>query len=366
IDFVRSDINIKKLGRLWPSFDKLTKLITLECTQMDYFNNWWEEKRSAYLYSIMALSEKNILHKKLFSDLREAAEKQANAWEKKIRAQGNNEPLVFRADLRTKLVALLVKTLGADRIHYILSAMKIRGMSVFTNFHNEHRHTSFNAISNLRAAVFGINDGLVSNMSLILGVAGANPDAHFIILAGVAGLLAGACSMGAGEYISVRSQREVYEYQIAIEREELKEYPEEETEELNLIYQARGVPKEEAFKLAKLMIDNPETGLDTLAREELGLNPDDMVSPIGAMISSFFSFAIGAVIPLIPFMFLHATNSLTISIVITAIALFIIGAMLSLFTNRNPIWQGIRMLLVGVIAGSLTYLIGNLLGTTLI
>ena len=153
--------------------------------------------------------------------------------------------------------------------------------------------------------VFGVNDGLMSNLSLILGIAGANSDQNFIILAGVAGLLAGAFSMGAGEYVSVRSQREIFEYQIAIERQELEEYPEEEKEELSLIYQARGVPIDEANKLATIMISNPETGLNALAREELGINPEDLVSPYGAMISSFLSFAIGAAVPLIPFVIGH-------------------------------------------------------------
>lgn len=332
---------------------------------MEYYDNWWEEKRSAYLYGIMAHSEKNILHRKLFADLQLAAEKQAHAWEKKIIAQDNQKTLVFKTDLRTKLVAKLVQLFGADRIHYILSAMKIRGMSVFTSFHNEHRHTSFSAANNLRAAVFGINDGLISNASLIMGVAGANSEPHTIVLTGIAGLLAGAFSMGAGEYVSVRSQREVYEYQIAIEKEELKEYPEEEMEELTLIYEARGIPKSEAGKLAKLMIENPETGLDTLAREELGLDPADMVSPTGAMIASFVSFAIGALVPLIPYLFTHTSHTLLISVALTAATLFLIGSVLSLFTNGNPFWQGIRMLAIGMIAGGVTFFAGKFLGTTL-
>lgn len=329
---------------------------------MDLYDNWWEEKRSAYLYAIMSENENNILHKKLFADLKGAAEKQAQVWEKKISNKGLPPP-VFTLDLRTRLVSWLIKRFGSENLHSILSAMKIRGMSVFTRYHSEHKHTGFNASSNLRAAVFGVNDGLISNMSLILGVAGGNANHHFILLAGVAGLLAGACSMGAGEYISVRSQREVFEYQIAIEKQELEEYPEEETEELCLIYQARGVPKDEAEKLAKLMIDNPETGLNTLAREELGLNPEDLVSPMGAMIFSFISFAIGAAVPLIPFFIGNASWNLMVSICLTAVTLFLIGTVLSLFTNRNPILLGLRMLGVGIIAGGLTFLIGKLLGT---
>lgn len=332
---------------------------------MDIYNNWREEKRSAYLYEIMAQYENNVLHKKLFTDLKDAAEKQAQMWHKKITDQGLAPPATYKPELRTRLIALLVKYFGTENIHSILSAMKIRGMSVFTQLHSEHRHTSLNATSNLRAAVFGVNDGLISNISLILGISGANANHHFIILAGVAGLLAGACSMGAGEYISVRSQREVFEYQIAIEKQELEEYPEEEAKELSLIYQGRGIPPEVADKLSQLMIENPETGLNTLAREELNINPQDLVSPIGAMVSSFVSFAIGAAIPLLPFLYSDSSWNIWISIAITSVTLFFIGAILSLFTNRNPFLLGLRMLTVGCIAGGLTFLIGKWLGIAL-
>lgn len=329
---------------------------------MELFNNWHEEKRSAYLYGILAESEDNLLHRKLFKDLQQAAEKQAGMWEVKMKQENVTIPLTFKPDFRTRLVAKLAQWFGAERIHFILSSMKIRGMSVFTHYHSEHKHTGLNSSSNLRAAVFGVNDGLVSNMSLILGVAGANADPHFILVAGVAGLLAGACSMGAGEFISVLSQREVFEYQIAIEEQELKEYPEEEKDELALIYEARGVPPEDARKIANLMIDNPETGLNALVREELGLNPDDLVSPYGAMFASFFAFAFGAFVPLIPFLFGKSQWNLLICVSLTGFSLFFIGAILSLYTNRNPILLGARMLAVGAGAGLITFLIGHLLG----
>lgn len=327
---------------------------------MDFYENWWEEKRSAYLYAVMAQSETNGIHRKLFIDLQSAADKQADLWAERMRA---NQIAIapFKPDVRTKIVACLIKLVGAERIHFILSAMKIRGMSVFTRYHSEHKHTSLNASSNLRAAVFGVNDGLVSNVSLILGMTGAGATHHNIVIAGVAGLLAGACSMGSGEYISVRSQREVFEYQIEIERQELAEYPEEEMKELSLIYQARGIPEDEADKLAALMIKNPETALNTLAREELGINPEDMVSPIGAMLSSFFAFAFGALVPLLPFLFGEYNSSLSTSIVATASSLFIIGALLSLYTNKNPLWLGFRMMLIGVVSGAITYSIGNII-----
>ncbi len=330
---------------------------------MELYDNWREEKRSAYLYSILAECEDNILHRKLFSDLQHAAEKQAGMWEAKMSESHIAAPPPFTPEFRTRLVAKLARWFGAERIHFILASMKIRGMAVFTQYHSEHKHTGLSSSSNLRAAVFGMSDGLVSNMSLILGIAGANAEPHFIILAGVAGLLAGACSMGAGEYISVLSQREVFEYQIAIEREELKEYPEEEKDELALIYEARGVTKEDARKIANLMIDNPDTGLNTLVREELGLNPEDLVSPMGAMLCSFIAFAIGAFVPLLPFLLGQSQWNLPISVGITGLSLFSIGALLSLYTNRNPFLLGARMLAIGAGAGIVTFMIGKLIGT---
>jgi VIT1/CCC1 family predicted Fe2+/Mn2+ transporter len=255
----------------------------------------------------------------------------------------------------------------------VLAAMKVRGMSVYLRAEPGHptpdaatgmerRHRGLASGGNLRAAVFGVNDGLVSNASLILGVAGANADPGVILLSGVAGLLAGAFSMAAGEYVSVRSQREMYEYQIALERDELNEYPEEEAQELALIYEARGIEPEEAKRLADSMIADPVRGLDTLAREELGLNPDELGSPWGAAIFSFLSFAGGALIPLLPFLFTRGIHALTTSVVLTALALFAVGATLSLFTGR-PAWRGgLRMLAIGAAAGAATFAIGRALG----
>jgi len=332
---------------------------------MSFKKNWKEEKRSAHLYIIMANAEKHPLRKKLFENLALAAEDQAKIWERKIKESNSPCPKNYHPNFRTRLVGWLVTQAGPERLRYILSAMKVRGMSVFSATHHEHRHTGLTSANNLRAAVFGINDGLISNMSLILGITGAQPNHSIIILAGVAGLLAGACSMGSGEYISVKSQRELYEHQIALERSELELYPEEEAEELALIYQTRGLAKEEAERLAKLLISNPETALDTLAREELGLNPEELGSPIGAMVSSFLAFSLGAVIPMLPYFLGDYHYNLITSIILTAIFLFIIGTVTSLFTNRNAIWSGCRMLIIGAIAGSITYMIGRILGITL-
>ncbi|MHB1948970.1 MAG: VIT1/CCC1 transporter family protein [Gammaproteobacteria bacterium] len=340
---------------------------------MDLLENWYEEKRSAYLYNIIVQTETIKTRKTLFRELTQMANKQAGIWEKEMKKVGHKIPKKFQPNIRTRFIGKLIQYFGAQRLRYILSAMKVRGMSVYLNVdpnypfsttaaHHEHRHKGIGAAGNIRAAVFGVNDGLISNLSLLLGIAGATADQNFILLSGAAGLVAGAFSMASGEYVSVRSQREFYEYQIDLERKELEQYPDEEASELAVIYHARGLPKLDAEKLSKLIISNPEKALDTLAREELGLNPAELSSPTGAAVSSFFSFAFGALIPLIPFIFGIYRWNLLISVILAAVALFSIGALLSFFTSRSALWSGLRMLLIGAGAGGITYLIGHLVG----
>ena len=258
----------------------------------------------------------------------------------------------------------------------VLVAMKVRGLSVYSHAAPGHplpttledvgkRHRGVSGGGNLRAAVFGVNDGLVSNASLILGVAGASASNSMILLSGVAGLLAGAFSMAAGEYVSVRSQREMFEHQIGLERDELAHYPDEEAEELALIYAARGLPRADAQRLAKAIIADPAQALDTLAREELGLNPEDLGSPWGVALFSFLSFGAGALVPLLPFLALSGDRALPVSIACTALTLFGVGAVISLFTGRSALRDGLRMLAIGAAAGGLTYAIGKLLGVSL-
>src|SRR5437016_12529468 len=195
-----------------------------------------------------------------------------------------------------------------------------------------------------RPAVFGANDGLLSNFGLVMGIAGATAEPRFVRLAGIAGLLAGASSMAAGEYVSVRSQRELYEQQIAVERQELPMSPEEEKEELALIYQAKGVPSGQAEELADRILSNPQTAIDTLAREELGLDPAALGSPWVAAASSFFAFAAGAVIPVIPYLLLTGNAAFITSAGVCAAALFVLGGLVSIFTGRSLLFSGFRML----------------------
>lgn len=336
-------------------------------------DGWLDETRSAYLYRVIAEVERGSPRATLFEELAREAEGQAAIWAK---TAGLASVPAFVPDLRTRIVAALVRRRGPRAIRGILAAMKVRGLSVYSHAAPGHpvptsveeigkRHRGVGGGGNLRAAVFGVNDGLVSNMSLILGVAGASSNNEMILLAGIAGLLAGAFSMAAGEYVSVRSQREMYEHQIGLERAELAEYPGEEAEELALIYAARGMDKAAALALAQRIIADPEQALDTLAREELGLNPEELGSPRGAALSSFFSFAAGALLPLLPFLAARGDRALAASVALTAVALFGVGAMISLFTGRSAVRDGLRMLAIGGAAGAVTYLIGKLLGVSL-
>jgi VIT1/CCC1 family predicted Fe2+/Mn2+ transporter len=281
----------------------------------------------------------------------------------------------FTPQLRARIVGVLARVFGARAIRPVLAAMKIRGLSSFSA-RPPLAHTMPDSVEdvgarhrgvgggNLRAAVFGVNDGLVSNASLIMGVAGAANDAHVLLISGVAGLLAGALSMAAGEYISVRSQRELYESQIALERKELEQYPDEEAEELALIYASRGMALEEARGITRALMRNPEHALDALAREELGLDPANLGSAPAAAVASFLSFALGAALPLVPFV-LGVDRPLASSIGITAFALFAVGGTLSLFTGRSAWRGGLRMLAIGGAAGAATYLLGRWFGTVI-
>src|ERR1700676_5249722 len=178
----------------------------------------------------------------------------------------------------------------------------------------------------LRAVVFGVNDGLVSNTSLVMGFAGSGASATVILFAGLAGLLAGALSMAAGEYISMRSQQESYQREIALEQEELRDDPEAETEELTLIYRAKGLDQEEAERVAITIMKDREAALDTMAREELGLDPDELGSPWSAALSSLFAFALGAVVVVLPYMFGSGLAALVAAIALAGLALFGVGA----------------------------------------
>ena len=343
---------------------------------MNELGSWQEEQQSAFLYRVIAARESRAELRTLFMKLAEAAEAQSQHWAQILADKGVSLPAKFRPAWRARLVARLIRRMGPERLLPILAAMKVRGLSVYTRArpggHDapaagrpEMRHRRLSGGGSFRASVFGVNDGLVSNASLILGVAGASLSSHVILLTGIAGLLAGAASMAAGEYVSMRSQREMFEYQIGLERDELAAYPEEEAEELALIYEARGVAPGEARQLADTLTRDPTRALDTLAREELGLNPQDLGSAWSAAISSFVAFALGALIPLIPFFWPQPQHGLYWTIGLTAAALFATGATVSLFTGRGLLWSALRMVLIGVLAAGITFLVGHLSGVAL-
>ncbi len=216
----------------------------------------------------------------------------------------------------------------------------------------------------LRPVVFGANDGLVSNLALVMGVAGASPAPGVIVLAGIAGLLAGAFSMAVGEYISVQSQRELLEYQIEFERQQLATTPDAERDILIGIYVGRGFPRDEATQIADRMFADPARALDALVREEIGLDPRVIGSPWSAAIGSFLAFTLGAIIPVVPYLITSGAVAFWASLLASLLGLFLLGLGVSQFTHRSPVRTGIRQLLLGLAAAVVTFAVGTLLGAS--
>jgi VIT1/CCC1 family predicted Fe2+/Mn2+ transporter len=324
-----------------------------------------------------------------------AEERHAQRWSRLIAAAGAAVPR-YRPSARFRMLGFIARHFGTRRVLPIISALEARdeagylrqpeaaGLPAQERAHSralremtddlpgsqgiigrERWHLMARGGS-LRAAVFGVNDGLVSNFSLVMGFAGAEARPEYILLAGIAGLLAGSFSMAAGEYVSMRAQRELYEQQIAMEQQELEMSPAEEEEELALIYQAKGIPEAEAYNLAQRIISNPKIAIDTLAREELGLDPSELGSPWFAAVSSFLAFIIGAVVPVIPYLFASGSWALAVSASVSCLALFSVGAVLSIFTARGALISGARMLVIGLIASGITYATGRLLGVSIV
>ncbi len=217
-----------------------------------------------------------------------------------------------------------------------------------------------------RAAIFGVSDGLVSNVALILGVAAAGSESSAVLLAGISGLLAGAASMAAGEYVSVKAQAELVEREIEIERVSIAEAPEQETRELAAIYRKRGLESDQAHDLASAVMADPDVALDVHAREELGVDPDDTGDPVGAAVASFAAFTVGALLPLIPWFFAEGTLATVLSAVIGLLAATAVGLTLAKFTERSPLRTAARQVGFAAAACVLTFAIGSLLGATVV
>lgn len=227
----------------------------------------------------------------------------------------------------------------------------------------EHRHRNVTG-GGARAAVFGVSDGLVTNISLVLGVAAAHGATGIVQVAGLAGLFGGAFSMAAGEYVSMKAQSELLEHELEIERTEIEQYPEGERHELELIYLKRGIDSDLAQKLASNVMDDPARALETHAREELGIDPNDLGSPIQAASASFVTFGVGALIPLLPFFFVSRSIAIMIAVAITALAALVVGGVISIFTGRSWWRSAIRQIFICAIAGGATFVIGTVFGAT--
>jgi VIT1/CCC1 family predicted Fe2+/Mn2+ transporter len=356
--------------------------------------NLADEERAAALYESLAEAEGDRERAEVFRDLAAIERRHAGTWREKLKEAGADATPV-RPGFRERFLVFLARRLGTAEVLPILEATekgadgayagqadaRALGMDREEKVHarvfeamgkggssaiaREEKWHKGSRGGTLRAAVFGMNDGLVSNFSLIMGVAGAEPERSVLLLTGMAGMLAGAFSMAAGEYVSVRSQRELYEHEIEKERGELEASPEEEARELALIYRAKGLPREEAERLGRAIVENPESALDTLAREELGLDPGELGSPWGAASSSFVAFVAGALVPLCPFFFLAGRPGLLLSSILSGLALLAVGALLAFFSGRSPLRGALRMLLIGGGVAAVTNGVGRLVGASL-
>ena len=355
---------------------------------------WQDELAAAELYRRLAAVDTDGERAEVLKELAATEERHAAHWAAVLREAGH-EPRRGRLPARVRVLPWVAQRFGMERVLPSLIRAEAADRDLYRNVPEagedmaeeeaahgrtlarssglgvgsaislaEGRHRT-GAGGSLRASVFGANDGLVSNLALIMGVAGGSTDPNTVVLAGVAGLVAGAGSMAAGEYVSVRSQRELYEREIATESAELVEMPEEERDELVLIYRAKGVDADTAEILADRIMADPDTALDTLVREELGLDPDDLGSPWTAAVSSFVAFAIGAFIPLLPFLFVDGLGAVATSGLLSAVALASVGLAISFLTGRSAWWSSFRMVLIGGVTATATYGIGALVGVGL-
>ena len=362
-----------------------------------YRVNLQGEIDSAALYRAMAAHEAEARVAEVYTRLAQIEEKHAAFWRAKLSDAGVTAPDP-RPGWRTRVLIWVARRFGpnlvlpaaatlehVDRGQYDgqpetrgtampsqersharilgqLAAGRRSGWNgaAFSRLEGRHGASGGNA---LRAAVLGANDGLCSNLSLVMGVAGAAMSQNAVLISGLAGLVAGACSMAMGEWLSVQSARELYQKEIATEADELAEVPDEEEEELVLIYQAKGLSSEQARTTAKQLMANKESALDTLTREELGIDPSELGGSAWiAGASSFCVFIVGAIVPVVPFFFTGGDKAVAASAVASAAGLFAIGAATTVFTGRNALFAGTRQVLIGLAAAGVTFGIGHVLG----
>lgn len=358
--------------------------------------NFRSEMEGAALYREMAARETQAEVAELYRRLARVEETHAEFWRRRIVKAGGTVPQGL--GWRARLLLWATRRFGAQTVLPLVAGDEVRNRAAYDDQQEtkgtgmagqersharmlsllasrsrsgwngalysrlEGRHGA-GAANNLRAMVLGANDGLVSTFCLVMGVAGAAASQQTLLATAVAGTLAGACSMAMGEWISVQSARELQEKQIASEAEELAEVPAEEQEELSLIYQAKGFTPEEAGQIAQRVIGDKDSALDTLVREELGINPDDLGgSAMGAALSSFLVFLVGALIPALPMFLVPGDYVVPASAFASALGLFVLGAAIAVFTGKNPAFSGGRQLLIGLAAAGVTFGIGRLFG----
>ncbi|MFN0096594.1 MAG: VIT1/CCC1 transporter family protein [Dehalococcoidia bacterium] len=359
--------------------------------------NYRDEVDGEALYRLLAAAERTPTLRDVFEKMAESEARHLALWERKLREAGV-EPPPREPSSRVKVLGWAARRFGTGAVTPIVTRMEMAASTMYDHqpeavaaglpgdersharlfreigrkrggsaseyiaqIEGRHRAASGNA---LRAGILGFNDGLVSNFSLIAGVAGAAPGRDVVLLAGVGGLLAGAFSMALGEWISVRSSAEAFERQLAVEEAELSQMPEEEIEELTLIYQAKGLPPEVARETATRIVGDPARALDTLAREELGIAAGEVGSPWVAAGTSFLLFILGAVVPLAPWAFGGGTSAMVASAGLAGLGLFAAGASITLATGRNAWYSGARMLGLGMAAAAITFGVGKALGTS--
>jgi VIT1/CCC1 family predicted Fe2+/Mn2+ transporter len=361
-----------------------------------YQANLDDEIDGIAIYKMLAAAEKDPERKRIFSELAEVEDRHANVWRKKLRDSGVT-PREHGPSLKVRAIGLAARTFGVRSVLPIVRSLEAGAYGAYmaqdeaaqalAPEEREHRLTmsrlergdkepSEAILSRerwhrtggggaLRATIFGVSDGLTSNTALVMGFAGAATSGSFVLLAGLAGLIAGAFSMATGEYVSMRAQRELFERQIELERAELQSAPDEEMRELSLIYQAKGIPKNEADATAARLMENPEIALNTLVKEELGLDPSELGSPWGAAMGSFVAFALGALVPVIPFFFGSASAPfIAASAGMSAVATFGVGAGVSLFTGKSMLYSGARQVGLGAAAATVTFIIGSIIGAS--
>jgi VIT1/CCC1 family predicted Fe2+/Mn2+ transporter len=363
-----------------------------------YRANYQDEVDGSELYRLLAAAEKDPHLTELYVRLAASEQRHLDLWAGKLRDAGAEVPR-FRPTFRIRMLGFLARRFGTQSVAPIISRMenRVTGMydlqpeAVEANLPADERQHAriFQELSRatagpvtgagiarsegrhgaatgnaLRASVLGVNDGLVSTLSLVMGVAGADPGRSVVLLSGIAGLLAGSIAMALGEWISVRSSVEMYERQVRIEREELTLNPEEEEEELSHIYQAKGLSEADARATAKRILGNTETALDTLVREELGMSLEEAGNPWVAAGSSFLMFSLGAVLPVIPWFLASGPLAVGLSAAFAGVGLFASGAITTLFTGRNPFFSGGRMLAFGLAGAAVTFGVGKVIGAS--